>query len=86
MITTVGLSLLLIVESSLSELGGYAVDAKGIHHLIPPAPLECDEGQVAYGFLTLYPATEGKNYMDFDWVGKLPIVRPEQWPTRLNFR
>lgn len=65
--------------------GGYAIDPQGIHHLVPPAPLECDLGQLAYGYLTLYPASEGKNYMDFTWVGKLPIVRPDQWPTRMDF-
>jgi hypothetical protein len=26
--------------------GGYCMDDTGIHHIVPPAPLECDEGQV----------------------------------------
>lgn len=77
---------LLCLACKVYCLGGYAVDSNGIHHLIPPAPLECEVGQLAYGYLTLYSPSEGTSYMDFNWVGKLPVVRPEQWPTRLYFK
>ncbi len=76
--------------------GGYAVDPFGIHHLLPPAPLECDEGESAYGYLTLTtdhvlrnrnrPQTQDflkgeRGHMELRWVGKLPINDPESWPT-----
>eukprot|EP00600_Ochromonadales_sp_CCMP1393_P005923 CAMPEP_0174965808 /NCGR_PEP_ID=MMETSP0004_2-20121128/6639_1 /TAXON_ID=420556 /ORGANISM="Ochromonas sp., Strain CCMP1393" /LENGTH=311 /DNA_ID=CAMNT_0016214681 /DNA_START=96 /DNA_END=1028 /DNA_ORIENTATION=+ len=47
-----------IIQSSDSVLafvsghdhgGGYAMDATGIHHIVPPAPLECEVGDVAFG-------------------------------------
>ena len=29
--------------------GGYSVDSHGIHHLVPPSPIECALGEVSYG-------------------------------------
>lgn len=47
--------------------GGYWKDTAGIHHLVPPAPLECSVGEVAYGVMDVHP--EG---MRLNWTGKLP--------------
>jgi manganese-dependent ADP-ribose/CDP-alcohol diphosphatase len=57
--------------------GGYAVDAKGIHHITPPAPIECDEGEVSYGTMTVHDDFS----MSLDWVGKLPPCNV--WPPRM---
>jgi manganese-dependent ADP-ribose/CDP-alcohol diphosphatase len=63
--------------------GGYALDEAGIHHIIPPAPLECDLGQVAYGVLEVF-----ERKANFKWVGKLPRGGSEQdpWPSVLEWR
>lgn len=45
--------------------GGYAVCESGIHHVIPPAPLECELGQVAFGTIAV-SASEGR----LEWRGK----------------
>lgn len=47
--------------------GGYAQDEAGIHHLIPPAPLECEVGQVAYGVFDVH-----EDHLFLHWTGKLP--------------
>lgn len=58
--------------------GGYAVDTSGIHHITPPAPLECDEGQMAYGHIEVY-----ENHMEMVWTGKLPPGG--EWPSKMHF-
>lgn len=55
--------------------GGYAVDSKGIHHITPPAPIECDEGEVSYGTMTVHDDFS----MSLEWMGKLPPVNV--WPS-----
>jgi manganese-dependent ADP-ribose/CDP-alcohol diphosphatase len=47
--------------------GGYSQDEAGIHHLIPPAPLECAVGQVAYGVFDVHA-----DHLFLHWTGKLP--------------
>lgn len=47
--------------------GGYFKDSFGIHHIIPPAPLECDLGDVAYGYISVY-----SRYFELSWYGKQP--------------
>mmetsp|Transcript_17933 Transcript_17933/g.33719 ORF Transcript_17933/g.33719 Transcript_17933/m.33719 type:complete len:371 (-) Transcript_17933:279-1391(-) len=47
--------------------GGYTCDTMGIHHLVPPAPLECDVGEVAYGVFDVHG-----DHMHLHWSGKLP--------------
>lgn len=58
--------------------GGYAVDATGIHHITPPAPLECDEGQMAFGRIEVY-----EQHMEMIWTGKLPPG--ECWPAKMHY-
>lgn len=59
--------------------GGYACDTAGIHHIVPPAPLECAEGEVAYGRMNV---TEDR--LELIWRGRLP--RQGEWPTSFPFR
>ena len=47
--------------------GGYCVDDAGIHHLVPPSPLECEVGEVAFGSIDVYT-----DHMTLDWNGRLP--------------
>ena len=47
--------------------GGYTRDESGIHHLVPPAPLECEEGEVAYGVFDVHG-----DHLHLHWTGKLP--------------
>eukprot|EP00238_Polyblepharides_amylifera_P015076 CAMPEP_0196583766 /NCGR_PEP_ID=MMETSP1081-20130531/44576_1 /TAXON_ID=36882 /ORGANISM="Pyramimonas amylifera, Strain CCMP720" /LENGTH=159 /DNA_ID=CAMNT_0041904743 /DNA_START=44 /DNA_END=520 /DNA_ORIENTATION=+ len=39
--------------------GGYAIDEIGIHHLVPAAPLECKEGEDAFGVVEILPENQG---------------------------
>jgi manganese-dependent ADP-ribose/CDP-alcohol diphosphatase len=59
--------------------GGYAVDEAGIHHVVAPAPLECDEGEVAYGRVAVY-----EDHMELKWTGKTPLHTT--WPTVMPYR
>lgn len=59
--------------------GGYALDASGIHHIIPPAPLECAEGEVSYGTVDVF-----ESHLQLNWTGKVPDRTP--WPTLLPIR
>ena len=68
--------------------GGYAVDACGIHHIIPPSPLECDVGEVAYGHITVHdPSLPTLSpYFELHWTGKIPeSVSKNDWPTKMFF-
>lgn len=61
--------------------GFFTTDSKGIHHLIPAAPLECSEGEVSYGHIDLFD-----DGLEITWVGRLP---PDycQWPSgRILYR
>jgi hypothetical protein len=49
---------------------GYAVDSAGIHHLTPPAPLECAVGQSAFGHMSVRA-----DRCELHWTGKLPPAR-----------
>lgn len=55
--------------------GGYAVDAHGIHHLVPHAPIECAENEVTYGAIHIHDS-----YIDVQWFGCMPA---NKWPDRL---
>lgn len=66
--------------------GGYSVDNHGIHHIVPPSPIECGEGEVSYGRVDISYALEGKCMeqpmvptVHIDWVGKTPRME-EMWP------
>lgn len=57
--------------------GGYAVDSRGIHHITPPAPIECDEGEVSYGVMKV----DADFSLRLEWVGKVPPGNV--WPARM---
>jgi manganese-dependent ADP-ribose/CDP-alcohol diphosphatase len=59
--------------------GGYAQDEVGIHHLVPPAPLECDVDELAYGRVLVYP-----DGMELVWTGRMPVNT--HWPQTMKFR
>ena len=68
--------------------GGYAVDSQGIHHIIPPSPLECDVGEVAYGHITVHEPRLStlSPFFELHWTGKIPESVPKKdWPTRMIF-
>ena len=53
----------------------------GIHHLVPPAPLECSEGQKAYGHIEVF-----EDRFDLVWTGKEPENSILPWPTSMYFK
>lgn len=55
--------------------GGYAFDDHGIHHIVPPAPIECDEGEDSFGTVQVY-----KDKLVLLWTGKRPT---SDWPEML---
>lgn len=62
--------------------GGYDVDVQGIHHLVPPAPIDCVVGDTAFADVTLF-----RDHLQFAWFGSPPpaeiLARP--WPTEMYF-
>ena len=62
--------------------GQYVKDVYGLHHVVPPAPLECDEGGTAYGHIDVF-----EDKFVLNWTGKGPDSRSIlPWPTTMNFR
>eukprot|EP00601_Ochromonadales_sp_CCMP2298_P026362 CAMPEP_0173281786 /NCGR_PEP_ID=MMETSP1143-20121109/6441_1 /TAXON_ID=483371 /ORGANISM="non described non described, Strain CCMP2298" /LENGTH=339 /DNA_ID=CAMNT_0014219251 /DNA_START=142 /DNA_END=1161 /DNA_ORIENTATION=- len=59
--------------------GGYALDAAGVHHIVPPAPLECAVGEVAFGRFDVFSSG-----MKLQWSGKKPTKT--EWPADFPFR
>ena len=55
--------------------GGYAVDSHGIHHIVPPSPIECDEGEKAFGEIQVMT-----DRLKILWTGKRPV---KNWPEEL---
>jgi 3',5'-cyclic AMP phosphodiesterase CpdA len=60
--------------------GQYSRDKKGIHHLVPPAPLECRAPEVAYGHMEVHP-----DRFTLVWQGKVPKAPLMPWPQDLMF-
>ncbi len=60
---------------------GYYLSEAGVHYLVPPAPLECGEGEKeAFGVLRLLPSA-----WRLEWRGKEPAqgsgtLRVGPWP------
>jgi manganese-dependent ADP-ribose/CDP-alcohol diphosphatase len=52
--------------------GGYGVDSHGIHHITPPAPIECEDDTDSYGIISIHPTK-----LTISWTGKVPFL---QWP------
>jgi manganese-dependent ADP-ribose/CDP-alcohol diphosphatase len=65
--------------------GGYAVDDAGIHHIIPPAPLECAVDELAYGHITVDLRNE---CFTIHWTGRTPkdTTRFPHWPAGVALR
>jgi len=50
--------------------GAYEVDPSGIYHITPPAPIECDVGEVAYSYVTVM-----EDALEIVGFGKCPSMR-----------
>ena len=64
--------------------GQYAIDETGIHHLVPAAPLECDEGEVSFGHCDVY-----EDQFILRWKGKKAGRDGKSaltWPSNMNFK
>lgn len=61
--------------------GQYAIDGEGVHHLVPPAPLECEYGEKAFGVMEVF-----EDCIGVDWTGKLPKEPVLPWSRRLAFQ
>ena len=61
--------------------GHYSVDAQGIHHVVPPAPLECEQGAKAYGFIEVR-----EHELILNWTGSTPRKSALSWPNRFKIR
>ena len=65
--------------------GQYAVDDTGLHHLVPAAPLECEEGEVSFGHFEVYD-----DQFILHWKGKKGGSSDGKsvltWPSIMNFK
>lgn len=62
--------------------GGYGVDHKGIHHIVPPAPIEAKEGDVnAFGHVEFH-----ESYFQLIWKGLGPyqLRKHDLWPNGMK--
>jgi len=58
--------------------GQYHIDNHGVHHLIPPAPLECAENEVAFGHIEVC-----SDRLLLHWSGKVPKKSLYEWPVEM---
>lgn len=63
--------------------GNYCIDDSGCHHLIPPAPIECDKNQHAFGHINCFD-----DHLELCWQGKVPNDNqsPLPWPRILKIK
>ena len=61
--------------------GQYVVDDFGIHHIVPPAPLECTLEETAFGHIEVYD-----DKFVLNWTGKGPDRSILPWPKIMDFR
>lgn len=61
--------------------GSYCCDDAGVHHLIPPAPIECNMGQTAFGNIEVY-----EDELILRWTGKTPRDNEVPWPVNMKIR
>lgn len=53
-----------------------------IHHLVPPAPIECQVGETAYGHIDVIP---DENKLVLNWKGRIPDSKYEFiWPKEMT--
>lgn len=58
------------------------LDEKGIVHLVPPAPIECELGEKTFGYFDVF-----QDHLRLHWVGKSPVSKSFQpWPEMIPFR
>lgn len=60
--------------------GQYSIDDSGVHHLVPCAPIECEEGQTAYGHIEVH-----QDKFVLDWTGRKPTNSLLPWPTEMAY-
>lgn len=58
--------------------GQYSIDSQGIHHMVPPAPLECLYGEKAFGVMEVY-----SHRIALQWTGKRPTKPLAPWPSEI---
>ncbi len=61
--------------------GQYCIDERGVHHLVPPAPVECEEGETAYGTISVH-----SDELELQWRGRLPVRSALPWPSTMKIR
>jgi manganese-dependent ADP-ribose/CDP-alcohol diphosphatase len=61
--------------------GNYCQDQYGIHHIIPPAPIEAEEGELAYGHIDVRD-----EQLILNWTGKQPLSSIMPWPSILDLK
>lgn len=67
--------------------GGYAMDSMGIHHIVPPSPLECGIDEPAHGHVTVHNASQtSQSFFELHWTGKIPDqMSASMWPSKMYF-
>lgn len=62
--------------------GGYDVDDHGIHHVIPPAPIDCQLGDSAFGEIFVHD-----DRLELRWFGSPPpdYALGKPWPKDLYY-
>lgn len=60
--------------------GQSAVDPHGIHHLVPPAPIECESGDTAFGVMEVHA-----EHLRWIWHGSPPTSSWHPWPSIIPF-
>ena len=62
--------------------GEYVLDEESqMHMLVPPAPLECDDGEQAFGHISV---NQKEGVMNVEWTGRLPRKSYMKWPKQLK--
>lgn len=60
--------------------GQSAVDEAGIHHIVPPAPIECELEDTAFGTVEVYD-----DHVKLLWKGSPPASPWHPWPHVIDF-
>jgi hypothetical protein len=63
--------------------GGYAQDASGIHHIVPPAVLEAQVPDNAHGLINVH---HDSSTLVMNWMGKPPPSDRFTWPTEFSYK
>eukprot|EP01031_Cornospumella_fuschlensis_P037617 gene37617-45695_t len=60
--------------------GQCAIDNRGIYHIVPPAPIECELEDLAFGTVEVY-----NDHLKLLWMGSPPASPWHPWPQTVNF-